>query len=845
MSEIFSWYDSSSPVLDLHSGLGHDPEANVAVSYINASGIWNTRHVKLKYADSFVRSLDADNNNVYVMVNEVTGLVSAHGRGDASQVSRLKALWADLDFKDSGLKDEATAASVIEMLSGMLNAEPVAVVFSGYGLQPYWEVEDGEIYEGNRVYMAGLLKRWGALVQRVASIENGYVDPVYDLPRVLRAPGSVNYKVAGEPVATKIGKGRNSSPVSIDQIEEVLTAYGFTESDSVDEFVIVSDPSLWLPAEFDCMWAATLLDVITGGDPSARHPWLVGMAVRIEAGARYGCLTEESYNEMVHLLRNKFESLVNKTGTPRVLTHNEVGAAFTWARSLVSSFDEGKLVSAVNFHTHKLGELRAVPNLPKESANAESFTTAASTGGYNEFMHGSLAAKPVQDIAYQSDTFMYTDTANAARLAALAKGRYIFVPNIGWHRWDGARYVLDESKQIVQAAIESAQQFAVDDMTDNGMKWAKRSLQSAAINSSISLAETMPDIVVQARQLDSSARELCTPEGVVNLNDGSIRPANPFDDFHTKQTVVSPKEMDTPLWDAFLKKVIVDDERIAYIQEILGLALLGEVLHHILPLFVGTGANGKSTILEVASGILGDYVAQMPENFLLEKGHQEHSTEIARLRGARLAIGSETRPDGRFNESRVKMLTGGDTISARLIGKNFFDFKPTHTLILAMNHLPKVSAGGDGFWRRVRKVNFDVTIPAEEQDKLLATKLVRFEGPGILNWMIEGAQRVLTNGVIAEPESVLVATTEYRTEEDHLAQFIKDAVYVNAYSTVSGAELYSTYKYWCVREAEIPISKLQLIRELSNRLPMVKAPGGKGQRFSGISVYDLEIEAEL
>jgi len=166
-------------------------------------------------------------------------------------------------------------------------------------------------------------------------------------------------------------------------------------------------------------------------------------------------------------------------------------------------------------------------------------------------------------------------------------------------------------------------------------------------------------------------------------------------------------------------------------------------------------------------------------------------------------------------------------------------------LILAMNHLPKVSAGGDGFWRRVRKVNFDVTIPAEEQDKLLATKLVRFEGPGILNWMIVGAQRVLANGVIAEPESVLVATTEYRTEEDHLAQFIKDAVYVNAYSTVSGAELYSTYKYWCVREAEAPISKLQLIRELSNRLPMVKATGGKGQRFSGISVYDLEIEAEL
>jgi len=121
---------------------------------------------------------------------------------------------------------------------------------------------------------------------------------------------------------------------------------------------------------------------------------------------------------------------------------------------------------------------------------------------------------------------------------------------------------------------------------------------------------------------------------------------------------------------SFLKKMVVDDERIEYIQDLFGLALIGESIEHVLPLFVGTGANGKSTILEVASGILGDYVATMPENFLLDKGFQEHSTEIARLRGCRLAIGSETRPDGKFNEARVKMLTGGDTISARMIGKN-------------------------------------------------------------------------------------------------------------------------------------------------------------------------------
>ena len=841
MSDIYEWDKTTTPVLDLHESLGHDPEANIAISYINSTGIWNTRHVKLKYADSFIRALNDDKNNVYVMVNEVTSLVAANGRGDASQVTRLKALWADLDFKDSGLQDAQTAKNVIDLLSGMLNSEPTAIVFSGYGLQPYWEIEDGNITEANRVYIAGLLKRWGALVQRVASIEGGHVDPVYDLPRVLRAPGSYNHKVAGEPVATQIARPGGSSPISIDQVEEILLAYGFTESDVIDEFVVLSDPSSWEPAEFDCAWAATLLDTISSGNPTARHPWMVGMAVRIEAAARYGCVTEETHAELVHLLRDKFEDLIGQGTAARVPTANEVPSSFVWARSLVSSFDDAKLVQAVNYHTHKMGELRAVPDLPKESAGVASSSVPVSTdGAYNGSMDGALALKQVQSISYETDAFSYTDTANATRLAALATGRFIFVPNIGWHRWDGARFVVDESKQIVQTAIESAQLFAAQDMSDAGVKWAKRSLQSAAINSAVSLAETMPGIVVPARQLDSSSMELCTPNGIVSLETGELRQADPFRDFHTKQTTVAPEAIETPLWDAFVKKVIVDDERISYIQEILGLALIGEVLHHVLPLFVGTGANGKSTILEVASGILGDYVAQMPENFLLEKGHQEHSTEIARLRGARLAIGSETRPDGRFNESRVKMLTGGDTISARLIGKNFFDFKPTHTLLLAMNHLPKVSAGGDGFWRRVRKINFDVTIPLEEQDKMLASKLVKFEGAGILQWMIEGAQRVLANGVLTEPESVVVATKEYRNEEDHLAQFVSDAIMVNAYSNVSGAELYAAYKAWCGREAETPVSKLQLIRELSNRLPMVKSTSGKGQRFSGIGLYEWD-----
>lgn len=830
----YSWSDSPQPIRAMFEALGCSVDDYVSISYFNATGVWNTRHTRVKYADSFAKSLESDATNVYVMVNEVTAKPGS-GRGDASQITKLRALWADLDFKDSGLRDEFAAVEVIDLLAGIVNAPPTFVVFSGYGLQPYWMLNDANVTDNNRQYMQSVLKRWGQLVQRVASIKGGYVDPVYDLPRVLRAPGTYNHKQPDSPVLTGISFFPGSSPLSVEEVEEVLVAYGFEHQDNpVDEFIVVSNPDTWEPAEHDCAWALAVVDEITQGDPPARHPWMVGKATKIEAAARNGCVTEDTYEQLVLLLRDKFEALLATGVNARPTTHNEVASTLTWARVLVASMDEIRLAQAVDYHTHRVGGLDAVPNLPKESPSG------VNTSLEGDASLGALAQSQtiVTQIVMQEQSFSFTDSANASRLAANISGRFLFVPNIGWHVWQNHRWVFDDTKQIMQEAIDSAYRFAETNPSETTTKWVKRSLQNGALKSAVELAETTRDLVCQARFLDSVALELCTPNGIIDLTTGVLREGDPYKDRHTKQTLVAPEKILTPRWHEFLEQVIVDEERITYIQELFGLALIGETLHHVLPLLVGTGANGKSTILEVASGLLGDYVTQMPENFLLDKGFQEHSTEIARLRGVRLALGSETRPDGKFNESRVKMLTGGDTISARLIGKNFFDFKPSHTLILAMNHLPKVSSGGDGFWRRVRKINFDVTIPPEKQNKHLAQELIASEGPGILQWMIEGAQRVYENGFLNEPESVRTATTEYQLEEDNIAQYVTDRTFVNAHMSYSAQEIYNNYKQWCQQESETPISRTQLLRELTNRLPLVKEKGRRGIRYTGIGLYD-------
>ena len=259
-----------------------------------------------------------------------------------------------------------------------------------------------------------------------------------------------------------------------------------------------------------------------------------------------------------------------------------------------------------------------------------------------------------------------------------------------------------------------------------------------------------------------------------------------------------------------------------------------------LPVLVGVGANGKSTLLDVAAKVLGSYARTMPENFLLDSNSTQHSTEIANLRGVRLAIASETRPDGKFNESRVKMLTGGDIISARKMYKDFFDFKPSHTMFLALNHLPSVKSGGSGFWRRLRKIDFTYQVPEALQKQGLADDIVKEEGAGVLAWMIEGAKRVLAQG-LTEPSAVKLATTEYRFEEDHVAKFIEDCVQQNALASVNSSDLLHSYKEWCQAEGENPLAMTPLIRELKMRLPVSSIRGAGGRRaYSGIFLYRLE-----
>ena len=821
---------NNRPILELFTKLGKAETDKITVCYFGPQNSWTSKMLPLSNADIFAQTLTANGMNVYTMVNSVdeATITSNNARGDLKDITQLNALWADLDYKDGALSNVDMAMNVIEDISNMLNCRPVAIVHSGHGLQPYWSVEDGQIDDYNRAKVAGISRRFGQLVQRVSETYGGKVDNVSDLPRVLRAPGTINHKDSANPVPVEVEFNDNTYAISLDEVIETLESYGFvSDHTTVSELVTVSPPEDWRVATEDCSWTLSLVDTIDKANPKARHPWLVSTAIKLYASVRHGCFTEEGFAEAARLVEVKFLDLLT-SGERRPANQGEVQTAFRWAKQLVSTFDETKVASEVRNHAHKL-HLASVPDLPKERSSEQINTS------------GSLALSPeAASIVLPMDAFKYTDVANAERLADLARGKYMYVPELGWHKGENSCYKLDQTRSIERLASESILNFGARDASKAGMDWTKKSLSRASINSAVGLAESVPDIVIPAYTLDASMLELCTPNGIVNLETGLLREADPLEDYNTMQTAVSPKSAATPKWEEFLKLVITDEDRISYVQELLGVALIGEVRWHVLPVLVGVGANGKSTLLDVAAKVLGSYARTMPENFLLDSNSTQHSTEIANLRGVRLAIASETRPDGKFNESRVKMLTGGDIISARKMYKDFFDFKPSHTMFLALNHLPSVKSGGSGFWRRLRKIDFTYQVPEALQKQGLADDIVKEEGAGVLAWMIEGAKRVLAQG-LTEPSAVKLATTEYRFEEDHVAKFIEDCVQQNALASVNSSDLLHAYKEWCQAEGENPLAMTPLIRELKMRLPVSSIRGAGGRRaYSGIFLYRLE-----
>ncbi|MEU9298726.1 phage/plasmid primase, P4 family [Streptomyces sp. NPDC048266] len=406
-----------------------------------------------------------------------------------------------------------------------------------------------------------------------------------------------------------------------------------------------------------------------------------------------------------------------------------------------------------------------------------------------------------------------TDRGNARLFVQLYRDQFRHVEGLGWHSWDGYRWKrVGGEKAALWAAGEMAEDMA--DTDPRGIHsnrelahHKKRTLSTTGMKALLIQAKASPDMSVDPDTLDGDPYALCTPSGVVDLRTGQMHKADPKNDFHSRATAVAPLPMEAPRWQLFLTDTFGDDaegrEMIDFLHLLLGYSITGDVGAQVLPFLHGEGKNGKSVLLDTMIQILGDYADAAPPGFLMDRGaFSEHSTELTELHGRRLIVCSELKPNDKFDEARVRLLTGGDKIKARRMRQDYFSFAPTHHLWLLGNHRPEVTTGGFAFWRRIRLIPFTRTVSERRRIDNLASELVRDEGPGILHWLIEGARRYLaTRDPLEGPGRVRLATSAYATTEDHIGRFLSECC-TRADDPgelrVEQGLLYTEYSSWCL-----------------------------------------------
>jgi putative DNA primase/helicase len=316
----------------------------------------------------------------------------------------------------------------------------------------------------------------------------------------------------------------------------------------------------------------------------------------------------------------------------------------------------------------------------------------------------------------------------------------------------------------------------VSDARSRELAWAKASESAAALRSMIEISRGHPSVLVDHGDLDADPELLNVANCTVNLRTGHARPHDPADLLTMQSPVHFDADATAPLWESCLATWQPDPDVRRYLQVLAGACATGRPTQT-LDLHYGHGANGKSMFWSTLQHCLGGYAITPDASLLIAQKHPEHKTVVASLFRVRGAIGGETRAGSALNEASVKNLTGNDALRARMMRQDEWSFWPTHTLVLFSNYKPKITGTDHGIWRRVRLVEWPVTIPEDQRDTTLDRKLAA-ESSGILNWIIEGARIFLTEGLTV-PESVKVATDQYRVAEDVVGRFIRECLTID------------------------------------------------------------------
>lgn len=479
-----------------------------------------------------------------------------------------------------------------------------------------------------------------------------------------------------------------------------------------------------------------------------------------------------------------------------------------------------------------------------------------------------LANESHRDVAILvSSDFTQNDLGNADRLVAHCSHILRHTPQTGWMAFDGRRWnrgtgaakARNFANEVARAISEECQHLGSDKAVAARAAWAKQSGQNARIKAMLETAE--PDLSTSIDDFDKDENMMCLVNGVVDLRTGDLHA-------HAPEQMMSllagssfdPKDrIECPLWEKFLDDIMCGDtEIVRFLQRAIGYSMFATAREQVAFFLTGdeehkkqNGSNGKSLFLSILQAVMGEYATTVTRTLIVEKNHEGISNDVAKLKGKRVAFGSEFKRKDIIAAEQFKRLTGDENVEARFLHKEYFEFLNLATLWFATNYLPLVSDQDDGVWRRMVIIPFRAKFWPKEtcpkggkvKDNTLKERLMKGL-PGILQWCIDGAMAYAAEGRLVMPEQLFAQREAKQVEFDPLRDFMQACVEQDPEATTPAVDFRRAYERFCEMNGMEPMSVTAFGRRMNEEglvkdEALTKARGSVHRRGARLSKAGL------
>jgi len=295
-------------------------------------------------------------------------------------------------------------------------------------------------------------------------------------------------------------------------------------------------------------------------------------------------------------------------------------------------------------------------------------------------------------------------------------------------------------------------------------------------------------------EFDANPEFVCLNNGVFNIETKDFLPHSPDFRMLVKLPVTYVPDAFPVKFDAFLRQIVAE-ENIPLMYEIIGYCLYRNYSHHKAFMFIGEGANGKSTFIDIVRRFLGDDNCVNIPLQELEESRFAKGNLYRKLANLSPDLSSRAmKTSGTF-----KMATGGDALTVDKKFKDMFTFTNYAKFIFSANRIPSSPDDSNAFFRRWVIVNFPNHFEGATADKLLKEKLSTCEElSGIFNASVCGLKHVLNNGGFTAEQTMEEAREIYTRLSDSVAAFVMDKVEpAGGDSQVAKKKMLETYNEYC------------------------------------------------